>query len=135
MMSIIRCLSLLLCCWKRVFAMTSAFSWKNLVLKSCYTIVSTWEKPRCPVTDECMKKMWYINTMELPVQFSSVAQSCLTLCDPLNCSTPGLSVHHELPEFTQTHVYRVGEAIQQSHPLSSPSPPAPNSPQYQGLFQ
>ena len=60
------------------------------------------------------------------VQFSSVAQLCLTLCDPRNLSKPGLSVHHQLPEFTQTHVHRVGDAIQPSHPLSSPSPPAPN---------
>ena len=62
------------------------------------------------------------------VQFSSVAQSCPTLCDPMNCSTPGLPVHHHLPEFTQTHVHRVGDAIQHhlSHPLSSPSPPAPD---------
>ena len=60
------------------------------------------------------------------VQFSSVAQSCPTLCDPMNCSTPGLPVHHQLLEFTQTHVYRVGDAIQPSHPLSSPYPPAPN---------
>ena len=58
--------------------------------------------------------------------FNSVAQSCLTLCDPMNCSTPGFSVHHQLPEFTQTHVHRVGDAIQPSHPLSSPFPPAPN---------
>ena len=56
------------------------------------------------------------------VQFSSVAQSCLTLCNPMDCSTPGLSVHHQLPEFTQTHVHRVSDAIQPSHPLSSPSP-------------
>ena len=62
------------------------------------------------------------------VQFSSVAQSCPTLCDPMNCSMPGLPVHHQLPEFTQTHVHRVGDAIQPSHPLSSPSPPAPNPP-------
>ena len=62
------------------------------------------------------------------VQFSSVAQSCLTLCDPMDCSTPGLPVHHQLPEFTQTLVHRVGDAIQPSHPLSSPSPPAPISP-------
>ena len=60
------------------------------------------------------------------VQFSSVAQSCPTLCDPMNRSTPGLPVHHQIPEFTQTHVHRVGDAIQPSHPLSSPSPPAPN---------
>ena len=58
------------------------------------------------------------------MQFSSVAQSCLTLCNPMNHSTPGLPVHHQLLEFTQTHVHRVGDAIQPSHPLSSPSPPA-----------
>ena len=60
------------------------------------------------------------------VQFSSVAQSCPTLCDPMNRSTPGLPVHQQLPEFTQTHVHRVGDAIPPSHTLSSPSPPAPN---------
>ena len=69
------------------------------------------------------------------VQFSSVAQSCLTLCNPRNLSTPGLPVHHQLPEFTQTHVHRVGDAIQPSHPLSFPSPPAPNPSQHQSLFQ
>ena len=69
------------------------------------------------------------------LQFSSVAQSCPTVCNPMNCSTPGLSVHHQQPEFTQTHVHRVGDAIQSSHPLSSPSPPAPNPSQNQGLFQ
>ena len=69
------------------------------------------------------------------LQFSSVAQSCPTLCYPMNRSTPGLPVHHQLPEFTQTHVHRVGDAIQPSHPLSSPSPPAPNPSQHQGLFQ
>ena len=68
-------------------------------------------------------------------QFSSVAQSCLTLGDPMNRSTPGLPVHHQLPEFTQTHVYRVSDAIQPSHPLPSPSPPAPNPSQHQSLFQ
>ena len=61
-------------------------------------------------------------------QFSSVAHLCLTLCDPMNCSTPGLPVHHQLPEFTQTHVHRVGDAIQTSHPLLSPSPPVPIPP-------
>ena len=67
------------------------------------------------------------------VQFISVTQSCLTLCDPMNHSMPGLLVHHQLPEFTQTHVHRVGDAIQSSHPLSSISPPAPNPSQHQGL--
>ena len=69
------------------------------------------------------------------VQFTSVAQSCLTLCDPMNCRTPGLPVHHQLQEFTQTRVHRVRDAIQPSHPWSSPSPPAPNPSQHQSLFQ
>ena len=68
-------------------------------------------------------------------QFSSVAQSCPTLCYPMNRSTPGLPLHHQLLEFTQTHVHRVGDAIQPSHPQSSPSPPAHNPFQHQGLFQ
>ena len=69
------------------------------------------------------------------VYFSSVAQTCPTLCDPMNHSTPGLPVHHQIPEFTQTHVHRVCDAIQPSHPWSSPSPPAPNPSQHQSLFQ
>ena len=68
------------------------------------------------------------------VQFSSVAQSCPTLCDPMNCSTPGLPDHHQLQEFSQTHVHWVSDTIQPSHPLSSPSPPAPNPSQHQNLF-
>ena len=71
---------------------------------------------------------------EPPVKFSSVTQSCPTLCDPMNCSTPSLPVYHHLLEFTQTHVRRVGDAIQLSHPLSSPSC-APNPSQHQSLFQ
>ena len=69
------------------------------------------------------------------VQFSSVAQSCLTLWDPMDCSTPGLLVYHQLPELAQTHVHRVSEAIQPSHLLLSPSPPAFNLSQHGGLFQ
>ena len=68
-------------------------------------------------------------------QIRSLTQSCLTLGNPMNHSTPGLPVHHQLPEFTQTHVHRVSDAIQPSHPLSSPSPPAPNPSQHQSLFQ
>ena len=66
-------------------------------------------------------------------QFSSVTQSCPTLCDPMNCSTPGLPVHHQLPEFTQIHVHRVGDVIQPSHLLLSPSPPVPNPSQHQSF--
>ena len=69
------------------------------------------------------------------LQFSSVTQSCLTLCDPMNRSTPGLPVHHQLLKYTQTNVHCVGDAIQPSHPLSSPSPPALNLSQHQGLFK
>ena len=73
--------------------------------------------------------------MEVKVQFSSVTQSCPTLYDPMNSSTPGLLVNHQFPEFTQTHVHRVSDAIQPSHPQSSPSPPALNLSQHQDLFQ
>ena len=69
------------------------------------------------------------------VQFSSVAQSCLTLCDPMNHSTPGFPVHHQLQEFSETHIHQVSDAIQPSHSLSSPSPPGPSPSQHQSLFQ
>ena len=91
-----------------------------------------------------IKRLSFLHCIFLPplsktrcpsVQFSSVTQSCLTLCNPMNHSTLGLPVHHQLPEFTQTHVHPVGDAIQPSHPLLSPSPPAPNPSQHQGLFQ
>ena len=81
------------------------------------------------------KKYWTDQNVPLLFQFSSVAQSCPTLFDPMNRSTPGLPVHHQLPEFTQTHVHQVSDAIQPSHPLSSPSPPAPSPSQQQSLFQ
>ena len=67
--------------------------------------------------------------------FSSVTQSCPTLCDPMNCSMPSLPVHHQLPESTQTHVHEVNDTIQPSHPLSSPSPSALNLSQHQGIFK
>ena len=73
--------------------------------------------------------------LDLPVQFSSVSRLCPTLCDPMDCSTPGLPVHHQLPGLTHTHVHQVFDAIQPSHPLSSPSPPAFNLSHHQGLFQ
>ena len=103
-------------------------------LKSCISL-KIW------VTDNDLHFFWkkkkktYYPEVEASVQFSSVAQSSPTLCDPMNHSTPGLPVHHQLPEFTQTHVHRVSDAIQPSHPLSSPSPPAPNPSQHQSLFQ
>ena len=77
----------------------------------------------------------YNHELALMHQFSSVTQLCPTLCDPMGCSTPGLPVHHQILEFTQAHVHWVSDAIQPSHPLSSPSPPAFNLSQHQGLFQ
>ena len=99
------------------------------------------ESRRCPVggygnTLQCFcHEQRSLVGYSLSVQFSSVAQSCLTLFDPMNHSMPGLPVHHKLPKFTQTHVHRVSDAIQPSHPLSSPSPPGTNPSQHQGLFQ
>ena len=94
-------------------------------------------------TQELNLHLLYCRCFTLPLEssgkphidFSSVAQSCLTLCDPMNHSTPGLPVHHQLLEFTQTHIHRVSDAIQPSHPLSSTSPPASNPSQHQSLFQ
>ena len=80
-------------------------------------------------------KLTYIHICMCSAQFSLVTQLCLTLCDPNDCSTPCLPVHHQLPEFTQTHVHWLSDAIQPSNPLSSPSPPALNFSQHQGLFQ
>ena len=88
-----------------------------------------WERSTCqtPGFGQCAKS--------LDLQFNSVAQSYPTLCDPINCSMPGLPVHHQLLEFTQTHVHQVCDVIQPSHPLLSPSPPAPYPSQPQSLFQ
>ena len=77
----------------------------------------------------------FVFSSKLKIQFSSVAQLCLTLCDPMNRSMPGLPVHHQLLESIQTHVHRVSDVMQPSHPLSSPSPPAPSPSQHSGLFQ
>ena len=106
-----------------------------MFISALFTIARIWKKRRCPSADEWIRKPWYIYTMEYSVQFSSVTQSCPTLCNPMNHSTPGLPVHRQLPEFTQTHVHRVSDAIQLSHPVLSPSPPAPNPSQHQSLFQ
>ena len=100
-------------------------------IAALFTIARTWKQPRCSSTDEWIKNCGTYTQWN--IQFSSVAQSCLTLCDPMNSSTPGLPVHHQLPEFTQTHIHRVSAAIQPSHPLSSPSPPAPNPSQHRSF--
>ena len=90
-------------------------------------------KVQCCTEQYCIGT-WNVRSIST-VQFSSVTQSCLTLCNPMNLSTPGIPVHHQLPWFTQTHVHRVGDAIQPSHSLLSLSPPAHNPSQHQGLFQ
>ena len=89
---------------------------------------------KCSVNDNCYHYR-LTGTYCFIFLFSSVAQSCPTLCDPINCSTPGLPVHHQLPEFSQTHDHWVGDAIHPFHSLTSPSPPAPNPSQHQSLFQ
>ena len=106
--------------WPRSSCTTSSF-WRGGSLKAHEWAV-TWWRCHCALVAE-------------QESVSSVAQTCLTLCDPLDCSTPGFPVHHQLPELTQTHVHRVNDAIQPSHPLLSPSPPAFNLSQHQGLFQ
>ena len=95
---------------------------------SIKTVFSRTSRPTC-----LSLSLAYIQLSD--VQFSSVTQSCPTLCDPMDCSMPGFPVHHHLPEPAQTHVHRVSDAIQPSHPLSSPSPPTFNLSQHQGLFQ
>ena len=95
----------------------------------------TCQTAMCFKGSQILKHKQQQKKLNLSVQFSSVAQSCLTLCDPMNRSTPGLPVHHQLLEFTQTHVHQVSDAIQPSHSLLSPSPPAPNPSQHQSLFQ
>ena len=98
------------------------------LIKLCFTLSQALEQ----ILHIPQKSQLY--KLNLSVQFSSVAQLCPTPSDSMNCSMPGLPVHHQLPEFTQTHVHWVGDAIQPSHPLLSPSPPAPNPSQHQGLF-
>ena len=108
----------------------------NIVMSSAWRqkAMSTVFWHRVPPKETLPGKVAFISN-GYRIQFSSVTQSCLIFCDPMNCSMPGLTVHHQLPESTQTHVHWVGDAIQPSHPLSSPSPPALNLSQHQGHFQ
>ena len=92
---------------------------------------------KCPskIPRYCKTFLMYTEDYYITIQFSSLAQSCPTLCNLMECCTPGFPVHHQLPELTQTHVHQVSDAIQLSHPLLSPSPPAFNLSKHQGLFQ
>ena len=110
--------------------------------QACLSTTNSWslltmEKMNSTFSFEyhCLLFSYIESTLGSWIQFSSVAQSCPTLCDPMDCSTQALPVHHQLPESTQTHVHWVSDAIQPSHPLSYPSPPAFNLSQHQGLFQ
>ena len=96
---------------------------------------SAFSKPSLYIWKFLVMYCWSLAWRIWSITFSSVTQSCPTLCDPMNHSTPGLPVHHQLPEFTQTYIHRVSDAIQPSYPLSPPSPPAPNPSQHQSLFQ
>ena len=122
-----------------VTSLALTYNWKSIPLY-CLHLMPFSLHP-CPVTINLISSITLLflkhnwpKTVGL-VQFSSVAQSCLTLCNPMNCSMPGLPVHSQLPRLTQAHIHRVGDAIQPSHPLSSPSPLAFNLSQHQGLFQ
>ena len=108
----------------------------ELFIKSCPTLVTPWTAAYQAHLSMGFPRQEYRSGLPLPTTLSvcSVTQSCPTLCDPMNRSTPGLPVHHQLLEFTQTHAHWVSDAIQPSHPLSPPSPPAPNLSQHQGLF-
>ena len=103
-------------------------NWYQLLIPELFlfTAISLASRTGPDRQEMCRKYFLNVEGHSLPNWFSSVTQLCLTLGDPVNHSTPGLPVHHHLPEFTQTHVHRVSDAIQPSHPLSSPSPPAPN---------
>ena len=130
------------------------FNWRIIALQYCIGLchTTTWishehvyvpslsNLPPLPTPSQpstlSQSTVWAPCAMQqIPVQLSSVALRCPTLCDPMNRSAPGLPVHHQLPEFTQTRVHRVGDAMQPSHPRLPPSPPAPSPPQQQGLFQ
>ena len=116
---------------------TSTVGWAcGFVANTCVSVCSPYLKEWIMEFEWANEKLLKIFVLHiLSVQFSSVTLSCLTLCDTMNHSTPGLPVHHQLPESTQTHVHWVSDAIQPSHPLSSPSPPALNLSQHQRLFQ
>ena len=120
--------------WTRLKRLSSSSS---MTLHIVYLVNVSHDTALCACSNSInVRSNWLIVLFKSSVwvQFSSVAQLCPTLCDPLNCSTPGLPVHHQLLELTQTHVHWVGDAIQPTHPLSSPSP-ALNLSQHQGLFQ
>ena len=132
------------CSWYREEYGGSSKKWKiDLPYDSAVPLLGTdmdktiiWKDTCTPIFIFIHVPLYSYNSQDIRSdQIRSVAQSCPTLFDPMNRSTPGLPVHHQLPEFTQTRIHQVSESIQPSHPLSSPSPPAPNPSQHQSLFQ
>ena len=128
--------------WSHHYLLPSSLQWVSFSNRSftdatvgVLASIKSHSFQRDTVTSLLKTNIFAIYQRSWSVQFSSVSQSCLTLCNPMYCSMPGLPVHHQLPELTQTHVHPVGDAIQPSHPLSSPSPLAFNLSQHQGLFQ
>ena len=121
--------------WLRRLLYRYTMEFYSAIKKNTFeSVLMRWMKLEPIIQSEVNQKEKHQNTIS-SVQFISGAQSCPTLCDPMNRSTPGLPIHHQLLEFTETHVYRVNDVIQPSHPLSPPSPTAPNPSQHQGLFQ
>ena len=121
--------------WRKAWQPTPVFLSREFHGQRSFADYSPWGRKESDLTEwlTILVSLSWDKYKEVP--FSSVAQSCPTLCHPMNRSTPGLPVHHKLLEFTQTLAHRVGDTIQPSHPLSSPSPPAPNPSKHQGLFQ
>ena len=139
-MSILSCLSPSGEGLKRTLHVFSPSLFSHYEMSKCYRIFSVLRNtilfPWKILWGQLILAIWRFKMSFTRHQFRSVAESCPTLCNPMDCSTPGLPVHHrQLPEFTQTHVHQVGDAIQPSHPLLSPSPPAFNLSQHQGLFK
>ena len=118
-----------------IMSLVLIYNWKFVLFDWLHPIPI----PPPPTSDKYKSDLFFYEFVYFlkyhSVQFSSVAQSCATLCDPMDCSTPGFPVHHQLPELTQTHIHQVSDAIQLSHPLSSLSPPAFNHSQHLGLFE
>ena len=117
--------------WKR-WKLIQNDTCTSMFIGALFTTTKTWKQPKCPLIDKWIKKIKYTYTMEY---CCSVAQSCLILCNPMDCSTPGLPVPHHLPESVQDYVHCIGDAIQPTHPLTPSSPSALDLSQYQGFFQ
>ena len=134
---LLKCVCLFAAPWTIAHRATLSVGFSRMLEWVAMPFSRGWSWPRDQILPHCSQILYHLSQQggKIVLQFSSVIQSCLTLCYPMDCSMPGFPIHHKLPEFTQTHVHWVSNAIQPSHPLSSPSPPALNLSQHQGLFQ